>query len=65
MQEWKMHCSHRGDAKYKEDIVNTSYTGAAQGRKKDTGHTSTLKTAKIAAWCIVGILAGGYSTARE
>ena len=34
MQEWKMHCSLRGDAKYKEDIVNTGFTGAAQGEKK-------------------------------
>ena len=28
-----MHCTLRGDAKYKEDIVSTGYTGAAQKRK--------------------------------
>ena len=35
IQEWKMHCSLRGDAKYKEDIVNPGYTGAAQTKKKE------------------------------
>ena len=47
-----MHCSLRGDAKYKEDIVNTGYTGAAQ-KKKGTKRASALKTIEIAAWDIV------------
>ena len=36
-----MHCTLRGDAKYKEDIVSTGYTGAAQ-TKEITQRTSTL-----------------------